>query len=201
MQAKNDSKLLPLLVLALVVLISTALLAITNEVTIPAREAQAQQRILASKQKIFPEAVDFKGLTIAEDYADKILSLEEAFDADQESIGYLVYTESSGYGGQVGSYLGLSHTGEIVGIDMPSNSETPGLGQRVREEAFYGQALGYTANYRFALGSNQPKLEEGQQAAHIDAVSSATISSTAFTNNLNTCLDFFQAELQDAGKE
>ena len=53
-------------------------------------------------------------------------------------VGAVVKVESSGYGGTIVMLIGMDSFGVCQGMQIISQSETPGLGAIVKEEAFYG---------------------------------------------------------------
>lgn len=178
----------PILVLVVVCLVSTALLALTNEITMPARQAQAEKAELASKQLLFPEASRFESQDLPGEASDQVISLDLAYDSQDHLIGYLILAADKGYGGPVPMFVGIDGEGNLVGVDVPSNDETPGLGQKVHEESFYGQFAGHTAASRFTVGGIP---NQDHEWVEIDAVTAATVSSTAATNAVNAALDLY----------
>lgn len=174
----------PLIVLVIVCFVSTAVLALTNEITRgPIREVAAATARQA-KQEIYAEASEFQaGEVSAEDVAGGVtawdLALGSAENGKASVLGMIVTAQAKGYGGQVPVYVAYDREGSIVGVQFPENSETPGLGQRVREPWFAAQFVGKTAQDQFA-------------AASIDAVSGATRSSSAASNALNSAAAFFR---------
>ena len=195
MKKKLNQGLWPILILTVICMISTALLALTSEVTRDARAAQEEAAQMASKQKLFPEAEKFEAredLLRPED-ADKILSLEKVMNKDGSESGWLLLSQSRGYGGQVPVYVALDADGAVSGLDLPANDETPGLGQRVHEEAFYSQFVNDEPDVRFYAKT------EGKDTdvtwTKIDAVSAATISSNAVCTAVNQARSFYAAVL------
>ncbi len=82
-----------------------------------------------------------------------------------------------GYESPVETVITLDDAGKIIGITVGENSsfdETPGLGEKVKEDAFKAQFIGKTGPFK--LGEN------------IDAVTGATYSSQAVVDAVNTVL-------------
>lgn len=179
---KLNTKFWPIIVLGLVCLISTALLALTSELTAQARADRKAEAVLASKQKVFPQAQSFETMEIPAAYQANVLSAEKAYDADRQILGYLLLGEAAGYGGPVTIYLGITPEGEITGIDVPSNEETPGLGQKIGDRHFSDQFLGLPANQTLVIAS-------GDHA--IDAIAGATVSSKAAVSAVNGAIQYF----------
>ena len=105
-----------------------------------------------------------------------------ALDAGGEQIGYVVnVTTKEGFGGEITVSLGLDMDGGITGMEFLTINETAGLGMRATEEAFRSQYVGEPAG-EFELVKDT--AGEGQ----IQAISGATITSTAVTNAVNAAL-------------
>lgn len=97
-------------------------------------------------------------------------SLWYGLDQSGTKIGIVVRSGRRGYGGPVPVLVGLDLTGRIIGIKVESEGlkETPGLGLKATEEAFWKQFIG--ADSTVGL-----KKDGGT----IDAISGATITSRA----------------------
>lgn len=114
---------------------------------------------------------------IAEDCGGaELLSLVFAKDESGEVIGYIVTAQANGYGGADKVVVGISKDIKVTGISYPEAlPETPGLGQKATEPAFKEQFVG--------KGRNLIVKED------IDAISGATITSTAVTNSVNAATE------------
>lgn len=86
------------------------------------------------------------------------------YGADDSLIGYAATGQSQGYGGPVEMLVGLAPNGEIVGVKIIAQRETPGFFKLILEKDFFEQYPG--KNYLDPLQLNQD----------LDAVSGATIS-------------------------
>ncbi|SFM49100.1 RnfABCDGE type electron transport complex subunit G [Thermodesulforhabdus norvegica] len=87
---------------------------------------------------------------------------------------------ASGYGGPVEVMVGFKPDGTLVGIGIMRHSETPGLGARVTEDVF-------TSQFR----DKTPPIKLSAQGGTINAVSGATISSTAVVTAVNQASEIF----------
>jgi len=93
---------------------------------------------------------------------------------------YAVKVAPSGFDGEITMMVGIEN-GQVTGISVISHTETPGLGavaaaQNAKGEAFRGQFIGQSG-----------VLAVGDQ---IDAMSGATITSTAVVTGVNAALDY-----------
>ena len=118
-----------------------------------------------------------------------------ALDKDGTRMGYvLTVTSHEGYGGDITFTMGIGNDGTLNGISILNISETAGLGMRAEEilkPQFAGKnvsAFAYTKNG--AASDNQ-----------IDAISGATITTSAVTTAVNGGLYYFQTWLGGGGNE
>ena len=99
-----------------------------------------------------------------------------------------IFTESAkGYGGDVSVMTAVKPDGTVVGVAiLDVSGETPGLGQNAAKESFYSQYAGLKKGV--SLLKNGAKAENNE----VDAVTGATITSTAVTRAVNKALDDFE---------
>ena len=99
-----------------------------------------------------------------------------------------IFTESSkGYGGDVSVMTAIKPDGTVAGVAiLDISNETPGLGQNAAKESFYSQYIGLKKGV--SVLKNGAKAENNE----VDAVTGATITSTAVTRAVNKALDDFE---------
>ena len=99
-----------------------------------------------------------------------------------------IFTESAkGYGGDVSVMTAVKPDGTIAGVAiLDVSGETPGLGRNAAKESFYSQYAGLKKGV--SLLKNGAKAENNE----VDAVTGATITSTAVTRAVNAALDDFE---------
>ena len=99
-----------------------------------------------------------------------------------------IFTESAkGYGGDVSVMTAVKPDGTVAGVAiLDVSGETPGLGQNAAKESFYSQYAGLKKGV--SLLKNGAKAENNE----VDAVTGATITSTAVTRAVNKALDDFE---------
>ncbi len=90
--------------------------------------------IAAQKDKEINEALD-KVVPGADTYKPNIFSRGEYYKCYKGSrlIGYAVFAEGPGYAGVIKLLVGIDKEGIITGLEVLSQSETPGLGARATE--------------------------------------------------------------------
>lgn len=188
------------MVLFAITLVAGLALGFVNDITKePIAKAQMAAKVEAYKT-VYADAADFKAqdaltteaASSAETLADKgwgnvfVADAVEALDASGAVIGHVVNsTSKDGYGGNIEISVGVSSEGTVTGIAFLSISETPGLGMRATEEGgFKEQFAGKTAE-SFELTKSGASADN-----QIDAMSGATITSSAVTNAVNAAVYF-----------
>ena len=104
-----------------------------------------------------------------------------------ETAAYIFTESAKGYGGDVSVMTAVKPDGTVAGVAiLDVSGETPGLGQNAAKESFYSQYTGLKKVV--SLLKNGAKAENNE----VDAVTGATITSTAVTRAVNTALDDFE---------
>ncbi|MDO5539257.1 MAG: RnfABCDGE type electron transport complex subunit G [Eubacteriales bacterium] len=111
-------------------------------------------------------------------------SVYDALDAGGNVVGYVVnVTSKDGFGGEVTVSVGIRADRSVSGIEFLTINETAGLGMKATEDAFKGQYVGDEPIDKFELVKEAAASEN-----QIEAISGATITSTAVTNAVNAAL-------------
>ena len=107
-----------------------------------------------------------------------------AKDKDGKVIGAVAsVTSANGYGGEIVLSVGIDIAGRVTGVKVTSMSETSGLGAHCTDEGFGDRYIGKT----FAIGI----AKDGNGGENdVDAISSATVTTTAVTEAVNEALRF-----------
>lgn len=148
-----------LLVICLVV---AAVVSLVNEVT-KKRYAELQEQ-----EKANAMAAIFGAETLTyTDLGNGVYALKQG----DEPLGYCVESTTAGFGGDMTLMVGFNSDLAVVGVQILSHSETPGLGAKVNDAGYLSQYGGKTGD--LALGED------------IDAISGATISSKAVLAGVN----------------
>ena len=180
--------LVPTIILLIICVVSAALLGGTNMLTkdkIASIEAEAKA---AAMQTVMPDAVSFSEAVIA----DETLEYSEAFDADGNVSGYAFTVTENGYGGKIKMMVGIKPDGTVSQVAVLSaDNETPGLGQNIKKDSFLEQFVNKTGALTVTKNATASDTE-------IQALTSATISSSAVTRAVNSALAYF-AENFDGG--
>jgi len=169
-------KFSPVMFLTLVVLLSVALLLITESFTGPVVKRRLQQQVVDQMVDIFPNIEEFEyneDVDIYTLFADKEM---------EQKIGYAFLATGAGYGGDISILVGLEDSQTVKSVVILSHYETPGVGSRAMEPAFLDQFQG------IAIGDIAFEKDGGLISS--DSVTGATISSSAIVNTIKqTAMD------------
>ncbi len=185
---KKDSLILPAIILCVICLVTTGLVALTYTLTADARKMQVDITEKANLVLLCPEAASFEKseLSLAEQEATGITKAYIALDANKKPVAWLLTAQARGYGGAVPVLVVITADGKIDGLKILANNETPGLGMKVAEPAFYTQFVGQSIDKQFAV-------KTATEAQHrIDAVTGATVSSKAVAKAINLAVAYYQ---------
>ena len=173
--------LVPTIILLIICVVSAALLGGTNMLTkdkIASIEAEVKA---AAMQTVMPDAVSFSDSVTA----TETLEYSEAFDADGNISGYAFTVTENGYGGKIKMMVGINPDGTVSKVAVLSaDNETPGLGQNIKKDSFLDQFINKTGSLTVTKNTAASDTE-------IQAITSATISSSAVTRAVNSALAYF----------
>lgn len=129
-------------------------------------------------------------------YADEIGDVETALDASGNVLGYVItVTAKDASQSTITFSVGIRNDGTVNGYSITSIAETPGLGMKAQEEAFYSQFENKQVD-SFTVVKSAPTSDN-----EIEAISGSTITSKAMANGVNACLVYFQNVLAGGTNE
>ncbi|MBQ9234611.1 MAG: RnfABCDGE type electron transport complex subunit D [Lachnospiraceae bacterium] len=160
----------------------------------PISKAEEKAKQEAYKE-VFPEAVeivtdetiDYKQINeIIKSFGythDTIDEISFATDGAGNVIGYIVVvTNDNGYGGDIQMVVGMKTDTTITGLAFLTLDESPGLGMEADKPKFKDQFIGkHEKSYEY---SKTGAVKENQ----IDAISGATITTSAVTDGVNAAV-------------
>lgn len=171
---------------------------VTKEPIAAADAATAQ----TAYQKVFADASEFepygefdeeKAIAIMQEngYSDDIEDVQLAKDASGSTLGYVVtVTAKDASQANITFSVGIKNDGTVNGYSITSIAETPGLGDKAKNEEFSGQFAGKQAD-SFTVVKQTPASD-----SEIEAISGATITSKAMANGVNACITYFRNVLE-----
>lgn len=166
------------LLMCVVALCAGLLLGVTRALTADVIRVRTLAEAEAARRAVFAAAAGF---------APQLLEKDAPVDAcylarrENKTIGYVCTLTVQGYGGPIEVTAGIDREGRVTGVKVGGSqfSETVGLGAKTKDPAFLSQFNGAQAPLRL-----------GDQ---LDAVTGATISSTAVTDAVNTAAAYVAA--------
>ena len=184
-------------ILFAITLTAGILLGFVHELTLEPIARQQERRIQRACGAVFADAASFEkeertGETPVILENAEIGEVYRALSVNGGLLGYVItVTTSEGYGGDIELLLGVRPDGTVNGVSVLRISETPGLGMRAEEvlaPQFAGrQVSSFTYVKTGAVSEDQ-----------IDAISGATITTSAFTEAVNAGLSYFDERLKEA---
>ncbi|HPE94499.1 MAG TPA: RnfABCDGE type electron transport complex subunit G [Bacillota bacterium] len=159
----------PVLSLFLICLTVSVLLALTNDLTADKIAQQEADALRESMQSVIPDADSFSESNTEGIYA--------AYKSGK-NIGWAIKVTVKGYGGDMTVLVGIGNDDVIKGVSILSHSETPGMGAKADDDDYLSQ---YT-------GKNAETLTLG---ADIDAVTGATVTSSALIGAVNEAIEIY----------
>ena len=114
-----------------------------------------------------------------------ITLLSEAKDESGNVVGYVAETEFSGAQGMITMVIGLDADMKCTGIYVTEHSETSGLGAKAAETS--------DGAWRDNLVGEADGLALKKSGGNVEAISGATITSTAVVNEVQTVINAVKA--------
>ena len=187
----------PVIALTLIAAIAGVALSGVYSMTKDTIEEQKLLEEAASYKEVCPEAENFEISESAKAKLEELAGanwgsdfgttrINEAFvgkDASGNIAGYALSVSSKGFGGDVTMALGLTPDGTVKKIAFTELNETAGLGMRADEDSFKNQFAGRSGS-----------VEYGKDG--VEAMSGATVTSTAVKQAVNAGLNFYETVLK-----
>ncbi len=195
---KEFKRAIPKPVIILVVITLIAGVALSGVYVITADRIEENHAATAQQayQAVLPEAASFRGLTLeAEEETSGTVTIQgvlEGLNAEGDPIGYAIQVHNSqSYDGGLTLVVGILTDGTVTGLNFTELHETAGMGMRCGEAEFMSQFENVQVD-AFVLNKGGASGEAGS----VDAVSGATVSSTAVVEAVNAALAFFAERLR-----
>lgn len=171
-------------------LILGAVQAVTEGPIAAQRKAQKDAALSAT----LPGAASFEAVPLEGGHG--LVSEVSAGKSGSTVVGWCFTVNVKGFGGPMTVLVGIDGAGATTGVSILEMSETPGLGARTAEEAFRAQFRGKAPGGSLTVTKTPP-----ESAMQVQAVSGATISSTAVTTAVNAARACWQMRLSPAPQD
>ncbi|WP_300349005.1 RnfABCDGE type electron transport complex subunit G [Clostridium sp.] len=176
------------LILFLITSFAGLLLGVANDFT---KEVIAQNSKLSSDdlKEILPNANKIEDYAFEKSEDSKVSEVYEA-KKDSNTEGFVLKVSPKGFNGAIDMVVGISNEGEISGIKILSQAETPGLGARVEEKEFTDKFKGIGIKEEVKIVKSSPKNN-----TEIQGLTGATISSNAVLSGIKDALNFLKGNI------
>jgi electron transport complex protein RnfG len=183
-EAKKQSGMASLvIVLAVICLVSAAILGLVNKVTVGPIQANTEKTVQESLRTVMPIDGDYEDVTdqysgdpVTVDVTGVSVPVKAVYKAADE--GYVVETMSpNGFGGALDMMAGVDNDGNVTGIAIISHAETSGLGSKSTDPEWQAQFKGVNGT----IGVTK----DGYQ---INAITGSTITSRAVCDGVNAAI-------------
>ena len=198
----NKETITTSLKLLVITAIAALCLALVNKVTAPVIAQNQIKTMEAAQKEVLPDADTFKVLDFSNEdleYTKNVGTYVEGFYAglkEEKNVGYVVTAVSKqGYGGDIKVMVGINSDLTVNKVKITETKETAGLGLNASKPQFIDQYIGRSEFLNVI--KNSPPTTEGTDIA---AISSATVTSKAVTNAVNTAIEIAKAEVNSANQ-
>lgn len=155
------------LTLALICAVAATALAAVNLVT-KDRIAQYEFEVV---QNALLEVADGYNVGELQEVADEIVrEYYPLANAAQELQGYILMLSGNGYGGEMSIMASYDVDGQILGVKLLANSETPGLGKKAEQDSYMEMFVGTGSR------SLVPVKKNDLAPAAAESISGATVT-------------------------
>ena len=178
---KNDI-IKPVAVLLAICIIIPLALSLTNKIT-KDKIAELDEKNSRETMADLIEADNFTECEFGENEFNYYTAVK-----DGNIIGYIFKTAEKGYGGDVSVMTAVNTDGTVKSVAiLDVSNDTPGLGQNAAKESFYSQYADKKSG--ISLVKNGAESDKNE----VNAVTGATITSTAVNKAVNTALKQFES--------
>lgn len=176
------------LFLFIVSAIAATLLAFTESKTAPQIKLNQKLSMERAQKEVLPSATTFTTFQLTDEKAKKDIKMTytAGFTEKGELAGVVLETAPKGYAGEIKMVIGIDISGRVKGVKITSHSETPGLGSKLKGDAFmnsFNKIISEKADPTFMLSKD---------GGDIDSITAATISARAFCTGIRSALEQFK---------
>ena len=172
----------PAVSLVLICAVITFFVALTYNVTKDEIRHRELEELNEAMAEVLPEGKSFSDITKNFNEAYDDIKVDGIYES---SAGMVFSLLTPGYGGDVTVIIGIGNDGNISGVRLGSNNETPSLGKQAEEPFFTSRFDGIATS--------------GGISKVVDSISGVTITSTAVKNAVQSACDRFNEYKGGAG--
>ena len=164
------------LTLFLITAVVAAALAGVNTLTEDRIAAAKEEKLQKALEKVLPDAAQAEEVMLSQP-SDVVKALYASPN------GFAAQVEASGFGGSITMMVGVSKDGAVLGVQIISHAETPGLGAVAAANTAAGES------FRQQFAGMSGNLTVDKDGGAVDSVTGATITSRAVTEGVNAALE------------
>ncbi len=109
----------------------------------------------------------------------------------KQLAGYIVSTTGNGYGGEMKILVATDKNFKVLNMKLLSNSETPGIGSKAKDDAYMKKFIGTNTNSK-----PFPKAKHMLSPDDAEAISGATITFNGITEAVDRALKIMKENLK-----
>ncbi|MBQ7464322.1 MAG: FMN-binding protein [Lachnospiraceae bacterium] len=182
-QSTYKEYIYPVIILAVICAVTTALLAVTNFFSKPVIDRNLAESARQTRLELLPGADDFQDDT---SNAGTLASNEKArvtevFAASNGS-GYVYTVKSKSFGGEMTMMVGIGKDGAVTGVKVTEHADTPGVGTKDHDPSYLAQYVG-----KSILESENVKKEPD-----FDFITGASVTGTAVHEGVYAALEQYR---------
>lgn len=179
-----------ILTLSIISALAAGALAVGNRATKDAIAAQAKLKAARAVLKIYPNCKKPDEKQLKTPSGETIT----AYICPGNKVGFTFTSKSASgiprpYSGLIKMMIGINKSGNVSGVQIIEQSETPGLGAKIAEPAFINQFKG------ISLEKSNIKVKKDDPSGLIDGISGATISSRTVAGMVKKALEFYKSSV------
>lgn len=160
------------------------LLGLVNYVTHERIDAYQAEKAARAMEAVLP--APRYTLVEGNDALEKLELVKEVYAAGD--LGWVVMVTPNGFGGEIHMAVGVDRSGTVTGVSIVKMSETSGLGANAARESFRSQFIGSSGTVALSKAGGE-----------IDALTGATVTSTAVVGGVNAALAAAAELREEAG--
>ena len=172
---KNKDLIKAVVILAVIALISGALLGLFYQITF-VTEAEKEQRIVASLQNIY-KSDNYEKIDFRTDNTELNKSIQYFFEDKSAKVYIIVATGKSGYKDKVPMYV-IIKDDKIIALKEGNKKETPGISDAAFSEEYFNKFL--------------KPIKELDFGEDIDTETGATYSRRAVISSVENAVNFYK---------
>lgn len=172
----------PAFSLVIICAVITFFVTLTYNVTKDEIRHRQLEELNAAMAEVLPEGKNFNEITNEFKNGEEDIKIDGVYESNAGMVFSLL---TPGYGGNIAVIVGINNNGEISGVRLGSNNETPSLGKQAEEPFFTS---------RFEEISTTDSIADS-----VDSISGVTITSTAVKNAVQAACGHYNEYKGGAG--